>query len=70
MVRKLLTQEFDVKRFYLKKLNDAEVEEWYGVKMSNRCAALENLDGNMNINNLEVGKENVKIAAGEKLKTA
>jgi hypothetical protein len=34
----------------LRELNDAEVKEQYQVKMSNRFAALENLDDNMNIN--------------------
>jgi hypothetical protein len=35
--------------FYLKKLNDAEVEEEHLVEISNRFAALENLDGNVDI---------------------
>jgi hypothetical protein len=35
---------FDMKRFNRKKLIDVEVEEQYHVKISNRFAALENLD--------------------------
>jgi hypothetical protein len=37
----------DMHRFYLKKLNDAEVKEQYQVKISNRSAGLENLDDNV-----------------------
>jgi hypothetical protein len=37
-------QKFDMQRFDLRKLNDAEVKEKYHVKISNRFAALENVD--------------------------
>jgi hypothetical protein len=36
--------------FNLRKLNDLEVEEQYQAKISNRSAALENLDDNVDIN--------------------
>jgi hypothetical protein len=36
LVSKRVTQKFDMQRFYLKKLNDAEVKEQYQVKISNR----------------------------------
>jgi uncharacterized metal-binding protein YceD (DUF177 family) len=39
-----------MQRFDLKKLNDAEVNKHRQVKISNRFAALENLDDNANIN--------------------
>jgi hypothetical protein len=34
LVSKRATQKFDIQRFYLKKLNDAEVKEQYQVKIS------------------------------------
>jgi hypothetical protein len=43
-VSKWAMQKFDMKRLNLKKLNDVEVTERYQVKISNRFAALENLD--------------------------
>jgi len=39
-----------MKRVNLKKLNDVEVKEQYQVKISNRFAALENLDDDVDIN--------------------
>jgi hypothetical protein len=39
-------QKFDMERFNLKKLNDAEIKEQYQVKISNRFAGLENLYDN------------------------
>jgi hypothetical protein len=44
-------QKFDLERFDLKKLNDVEVKEKYQVEISNRFAALENLDGSFDIDN-------------------
>jgi hypothetical protein len=46
-IRKRATQKFDMQRFDLKKINDAEVKEQYQVKISNRFAALKNLDDNV-----------------------
>jgi hypothetical protein len=39
---KLATRYFDMQRFDLRKLNDAEIKEQCQVKFSNRFAALEN----------------------------
>jgi hypothetical protein len=38
-----------MKRFDLKKLNNAKVKEQYQVQISNRFAALENLDDHVDI---------------------
>jgi hypothetical protein len=41
-------QKFDVQRFHVKKLNDAEFKEQHcQVKISKRFAALEKLDANL-----------------------
>jgi ribosome biogenesis GTPase A len=45
-----LTQKLDMQRFYLKKVNDAEVMEQYQVKISNRFTDSENLHVNVDIN--------------------
>jgi hypothetical protein len=49
-VIKRVAQKFDMQRFDLRKLNDAEVKEWYEVKITNRFAALENFDDNVDMN--------------------
>jgi hypothetical protein len=36
--------------FDLRKLNDAEIKEQYQVKLTNRFAALENFDDNVDMN--------------------
>jgi hypothetical protein len=41
---------FHIERFNLKKLNDVEGKEQYLVEVSNRFAALENLDAEVEIN--------------------
>jgi hypothetical protein len=41
-VMKQVAPKFDMQRFDLRKLNDAEVKEQYQVKITNRFAALEN----------------------------
>ena len=41
-VSKRATQKFDMKRFYLKKLKEAEVREEYQLQISNRFAATGN----------------------------
>jgi hypothetical protein len=43
-VSKQMAHKFDMERFNLKHLNDMKVKEQYSVKISNRFAALENLD--------------------------
>jgi hypothetical protein len=53
---------FDVQRFDLKKLNDAEVKEQYRVKISNMYAAYEDLGDNMDTSIAwENIRENIEI---------
>jgi hypothetical protein len=49
-VSKQTTHTFRIKRFNFKKLNEVESKEQYRVEISNRFAALENLDAEVNIN--------------------
>jgi hypothetical protein len=65
-VSKQARQKFDLKRFNQRKLNDIEVKEKYQLEISNRFAALENLDESLNINSgWESIRENTKISAEE-----
>jgi hypothetical protein len=43
-VNKQKSQRFHMERFYLKKLNEEEGKELFCVEVSNRFAALEDLD--------------------------
>jgi hypothetical protein len=43
-------QKFHIERSDVKKLNNVEVEKEYQFKLSNRFAALQNFNVNMNIN--------------------
>jgi hypothetical protein len=68
-VSKRGTQKFDEQRFYLKKLNDAEVkEQTVQVKLpSKKFAVSENLDDNVDtITPWENIRENVTISAKKK----
>jgi hypothetical protein len=57
-----------MERFNLKKLNEVEGKEKYHVEVSNRFAALEDLDAEVEINTiLETIEENIKISAKESL---
>jgi hypothetical protein len=57
-----------MERFNLKKLNDVKGKGGYRVEISNRFAALENLDTDVNINRAwETIRENIKISAKESL---
>jgi hypothetical protein len=57
-----------MERFNLKKLNEVECKEQYHFQISNRFAALENLDTEVYINRaLETIRENIKISAKESL---
>jgi hypothetical protein len=57
-----------MERFNLKKLNEAEGKEQYRVEVSNRFAALEDLDTEVEINtNFKTIRENIKISAKESL---
>jgi hypothetical protein len=63
-VSKRVAQKLDMQRFNLRKLNDAEVKEQYQVKFTNRFAALENFDDNMDMNRAwENIRENIKTSA-------
>ena len=60
-VSKQAAQKFDVERFNLRQLREIEVREQYQIKISNRCAALENLNDSEDINSAWKNiKENTK----------
>jgi flagellar biosynthesis/type III secretory pathway chaperone len=57
-----------MKRFNLKKLNELERKEQYRIEVSNRFAALDDLDAEVEINSAwETIRENIKISAKESL---
>jgi hypothetical protein len=57
-----------MERFNLKKLDEIEVKEQYLVEISNRFAALENLDDDVDINRVfKTIRGNIRIAAKESL---
>jgi hypothetical protein len=57
-----------MKRFNLKKLKEVEVKEQYRVEISNRFAALEDSDTEVDINRAwETIRESIKISAKESL---
>jgi hypothetical protein len=57
-----------IERFNLKKLNEVECKEQYQVEISDRFAALENLDDDVDINSAwETVRENIKISGKESL---
>jgi len=67
-VSKQAAQKFDVERFNLRKLNELEVRKQYQIHISNRCAALENLNVSEGINRAwENIKDNTKTPAKESL---
>jgi hypothetical protein len=49
-VNKQRSHRFHMERFNLKKLNDVEGKEQFRVKVSNRFAALEDFDGEVEFN--------------------
>jgi hypothetical protein len=62
------SQKFHMDRFHLKKLNDVEGKEKYCIEVSNRFAALEDTDAEVEIKTvLETIRENIKIPAKERL---
>jgi predicted metallo-beta-lactamase superfamily hydrolase len=68
-VSKRVAQKFNMQRFDLRKLNDAEVKEQYHVKITNRFAALENFDDNVDMNRAWKNiRENIKTTAKESLR--
>jgi hypothetical protein len=67
-VNKQGSQRFDMERFNLNKLNDGESNEQFRVEVSNRFAALEDLDTQVEINSAwKTIRENIKISAKERL---
>ena len=67
-VRKQAAQKFDGERFNLGKLNELGVKEKYLIEITNRFAALENLNGHENVNRAwENIEENTKTSAKENL---
>jgi hypothetical protein len=57
-----------MERFNLKELNEVEGKEQYRVEVSNRFAALEDLDAEVEINSAwRMIRENIKISAKESL---
>ena len=63
-VNKQEAQKYDVGRQNLMKLSDLEVRKQYQIKISNRFAALENLNVNKDINRAcENTNENIKTSA-------
>jgi len=65
-VGKQATQRFDRQRFNLRKLNEPEVREQYQIEVTNRFAALENLNDDVN-RTWENIKENIQTSAKESL---
>jgi len=67
-VSKQAAQRFDGERFHLRKLNELEVRKQYQIEITNRFAALENLNDGMDINRAwENIKENIRTSAKESL---
>jgi hypothetical protein len=61
-------QRFHMERFNLRKLNELEGKLQYRVEVSNRFAALEDLDTKVGINSAwETIRENINISAKESL---
>jgi len=67
-VGKQAAQRFDRQRFNLRKLNEPQVREQYQIEITNRFAALENLNDYEDVNRIwENIKENIQTAAEESL---
>jgi len=67
-VGKYAAQRFDRQRFNLRKLNEPEVREHYQIKITNRFAALENVNNDEDVNRTwEHIKENIQTSANESL---
>jgi hypothetical protein len=67
-VNKQRSHSLHTERFNLKKLNDLEGKEQFRVEVSNRFAALEDLDTRVEINSAwETIRENINISAKESL---
>jgi hypothetical protein len=67
-VNKQRLHRFNMGRFNLKKLYERDGKEKYHSEVSNRIAALEDLDTEVDINSaLEIIRENIKISAKESM---
>ena len=67
-VGKQAAQRFYRQRFNLRKLNEPEVREQYQIEITNKFAALENLNDDEDINRTwENIKENIQISGKESL---
>jgi hypothetical protein len=67
-VNKKRLYRFDMERFNLKKLHEVGGTEQFCVEVSNKFAALENLDAEVEINSAwETIRENIKISAEKSL---
>jgi hypothetical protein len=67
-VSKRDTQKIHTEGFNLKKLNKGECKEQYQVTITNKFSALENLEGNGNVNKARYNiTEKIKISAKESL---
>jgi len=67
-VGKQATQRFDRQRYNLKKLNEPEVREQYQIKITNRFAALENVNDYEDVNRTWQNiKENIQTPVEESL---
>jgi hypothetical protein len=67
-VGKQAAQRYDRQRFNLKKLNEPDVREQYQIEITNRFAALENVNDDEDVNRTwENNKENIKTSAKESL---
>jgi hypothetical protein len=67
-VNKQRSHRLYMARFNLKKLNEVEGKEQFRVEVSDRFAALEDLDTEVEINSAwEVIRENIKMSAKESL---
>jgi hypothetical protein len=65
-VSKQRSHKFLMERFNLRKLNEVEGEDKYRAEVSNRFAALEDLDAEVEINSAwETIRENIKISTKE-----
>jgi hypothetical protein len=62
------SHRFHMERFSLKKLNEVEGKKQFNVEVSNRFAALEDLDAEVESNSAwETIRENINISAKESL---
>jgi len=67
-VGKQAAQKFDKQRFNLRKLNEPEVREQYHIEITNRFAALDNLNDDEDVNRTwEHIKGNIQNSAKESL---